>query len=51
MITAPELWTGDDGVTSYLVTRWEDGTVEVAIRSVEGGTREVWSPPVALKEA
>lgn len=46
-----ELWTGDDGETAYLVTRWGDGTVEVATRSVAGGTREAWSPPVTLVDA
>lgn len=43
-----ELWTGDDGETAYLVTRHGDGTIEVATRPVEGGTRAVWSPPVSL---
>lgn len=47
----PDLWTGHDGETAYLVTRWPDGTVEVATRSVAGGTRETWSPPVALVTA
>lgn len=46
-----ELWTGDDGETAYLVTRWASGAVEVATRPVDGGTRATWSPPVTLVTA
>ncbi len=42
------LFTGDDGETAYLLRIWDSGEHELAVRSVAGGTRETWSPPVAL---
>ena len=38
----------DDGEQAFLLRVWDDGTHELAVRSVAGGTRETWSPPVAL---
>lgn len=47
-MTDHALYTGDDGETSYLLRVWDSGEVELATRSVAGGTRETWSPPVVL---
>lgn len=41
----PETYTGRDDARQYLVTKWPDGSLELATRPLAGG---VWSPGVRL---
>lgn len=42
-----ELFLGHDSEMEYLVTKWDDGTLELATRPVNTSAR--WSPPVTLQ--
>lgn len=50
-MTDHTIHVGDDGVTAFLVTKYDDGTITVATRSVAGGTAERWSFPVETEVA